>query len=144
METLNERIKELRKQKGWTQNQLAEKLYLSDKAISKWEVGEANPDISLLPQIASLFDVTIDYLLTGKIEGERISLDDMDQLKRLSYLIKKDDVENFVKYGYATFPNLKNGKTIFKSKIKYGKKNGYKFKAITVESKMQVHHGVQN
>ena len=39
METLNERIKSLRKEKGWTQLQLAEKLHVTDKAVSKWEVG---------------------------------------------------------------------------------------------------------
>ena len=44
METLNDRIKNLRKEKGWTQLQLAEKLNVTDKAVSKWEVGEANPD----------------------------------------------------------------------------------------------------
>ena len=42
METLNDRIKNLRKEKGWTQLQLAEKLNVTDKAVSKWEVGEAN------------------------------------------------------------------------------------------------------
>ena len=39
MDTLNERIKNLRKEKGWTQLQLAEKLNVTDKAVSKWEVG---------------------------------------------------------------------------------------------------------
>ena len=38
-DTLNERIKNLRKEKGWTQLQLAEKLNVTDKAVSKWEVG---------------------------------------------------------------------------------------------------------
>lgn len=67
METLNDRIKNLRKEKGWTQLQLAEKLNVTDKAVSKWEVGEANSDISLIVTIASLFGVSIDYLLTGKV-----------------------------------------------------------------------------
>ena len=39
MDNLNERIKNLRKEKGWTQLQLAEKLNVTDKAVSKWEVG---------------------------------------------------------------------------------------------------------
>lgn len=101
MNALNERIKELRKASGLTQLQLAEKLSVTDKAVSKWEVGEANPDITLLPSIAKIFGVTLDYLLTGKIEEEKISLDDMDSDRREEYLAKKDDAENFKKYGYA-------------------------------------------
>lgn len=99
MKTLNERIKILRKQKELTQSQLANELGVTDKAVSKWEVGEANPDITLLPKIAELFGVTIDYLLTGKTE-EKFSLDDMDEEKRAFYLIKKDDANAFEKYGY--------------------------------------------
>ena len=105
METLNDRIKQLRKEKGYTQNQLADLLGVTDKAVSKWEVGEANPDISLLVKISEIFGVTIDYLLTGKVEEPAISLDDMDDEKRALFLIKKDDAKNFEKYGYA-IPNL--------------------------------------
>ena len=100
METLNERIKQLRKEKGLTQSQLADALGVTDKAVSKWEVGEANPDISLLAKISEIFGVTIDYLLTGKVEEPAISLDDMDAEKRALYLAKKDDLDNFVKYKY--------------------------------------------
>ena len=99
METLNERIKKLRKEKGLTQSQLADKLGVTDKAVSKWEVGEANPDISLLVNLANIFDVSVDYLLTGKVE-ESISLEDMDEHKRALHLIKKDDLGLFEKYGY--------------------------------------------
>lgn len=101
MEALNERIKTLRKEKGLTQSQLADELGVTDKAVSKWEVGEANPDITLLAKLAEIFGVTIDYLLTGKVE-ETISLDDMDDEKRALYLIKKDDASAFEKYGYTS------------------------------------------
>jgi len=107
MKTLNERIKNLRKDKGLTQLQLADMLSVTDKAVSKWEVGEANPDISLLPKISQIFNVTLDYLLTGKVEEEQISMDDMDPEKRIHLLIKKDDVENFHKYGYDAIPNYR-------------------------------------
>jgi transcriptional regulator with XRE-family HTH domain len=59
-------IATLRKEKGWTQKQLAEKLQLSDKAISKWESNKGTPSIEFLPEIAMLFDVTTDYLLKGE------------------------------------------------------------------------------
>lgn len=100
METLNDRIKQLRKEKGLTQSQLADLLGVTDKAVSKWEVGEANPDISLLVKLAEIFGVTIDFLLTGKAEEPTISLDDMDTEKRALYLAKKDDLDNFIKYKY--------------------------------------------
>lgn len=59
------------------------------------------PEISQLPALSKLFDVSIDFLMTGKID-EMISLDDMDSVKRMFYLIKNDDVENYIKYGYLS------------------------------------------
>ena len=55
---------ELRKSKGWTQTELAEKINYSDKSVSKWERGEAVPDLKILTQLAELFDVTLDFLTT--------------------------------------------------------------------------------
>lgn len=57
-------ISELRKTSGMTQNDLAEKLNYSDKAVSKWERGESIPDVSVLKAIADNFGVTVDFLLT--------------------------------------------------------------------------------
>lgn len=56
-------IAELRLKNGLTQLDLAEKLNYSDKAVSKWERGESLPDITVLMQIAGLFDVTLDWLV---------------------------------------------------------------------------------
>ena len=58
-------ITELRKSKQWTQLELAEKLNYSDKTISKWERGEAIPDAYVLTQMAEIFGVTVDYLLSS-------------------------------------------------------------------------------
>lgn len=55
---------ELRKSMHLTQAELAEKLNYSDKAVSKWERAESIPDVAVLKQIADLFGVTVDYLLT--------------------------------------------------------------------------------
>ncbi len=57
-------ITDLRKATGLTQLELAEKLNYSDKAVSKWERGESLPDVAILKQIADLFHVTMDYLVT--------------------------------------------------------------------------------
>lgn len=54
-----------RKEKGLTQIQLAEQLNVSNRAVSKWENGDGFPDISLLPDIAGVLEITIDELLTG-------------------------------------------------------------------------------
>ena len=64
MENLNERIKCLRKDRGWTQLQLAEKLNVTDKAVSKWEVGETCPDITMLVPLAHALGVSVDELLS--------------------------------------------------------------------------------
>ena len=63
---IGDTIAKLRKAKGWTQIELAEKLQVSDKAVSKWESNKGAPSIEFLPAIAELFDVTLDYLMTGK------------------------------------------------------------------------------
>lgn len=60
---------ELRKEKGYTQKQLAEKLFVSDKAVSKWERGLSLPDITLLGPLAEILGVTVTELL----QAQRIS-----------------------------------------------------------------------
>ena len=60
----NEKLQNLRKQKGLTQQDLAEKLFVSRTAVSKWESGKGYPNIESLKQIAKLFDITIDELLS--------------------------------------------------------------------------------
>ena len=99
--TIGDRIKELRQKANLTQAQLAEKLGFTSQTVSNWESGTREPDIAALAQLSSLFNVSLDYLLLGKQE-ETITLDDMDAEKRLSLLIKKDDVKNFKKYEYQT------------------------------------------
>ncbi len=62
-ESIAENISTYRKQAKLTQVELAEKLNYSDKAVSKWERGEAIPDIIILKQIADLFGITVDDLI---------------------------------------------------------------------------------
>jgi len=61
----NEKLQELRKQKGLTQEELAEALFVSRSAISKWESGRGYPNIDSLKAIAKFFGITIDELLSG-------------------------------------------------------------------------------
>ena len=62
----HEKLQELRKSKGLTQEELAEVLYVSRTAISKWESGRGYPSIDSLKCIANYFSVTIDDLLSGE------------------------------------------------------------------------------
>ena len=59
----SEKLQLIRKNKGLTQEELAEKLDISRQAVAKWESGQAYPDISNLIQISNLFNVTVDYLV---------------------------------------------------------------------------------
>ncbi len=61
--TFGQTMKKLRKDAGMTQEKLAELLSISQQAVSRWETEVAMPDISLLPPLATLFNVTTDYLL---------------------------------------------------------------------------------
>ena len=62
---LNQKLQELRKQKGLTQEELAKSLYVSRTAISKWESGRGYPSIDSLKEIAKFFSVTVDELLSA-------------------------------------------------------------------------------
>ena len=66
--TIGKRIAHLRKEKGLTQEELAQHMGISPQAVSKWENDQTCPDISALPKLARLFDVTVDELLSGKQE----------------------------------------------------------------------------
>lgn len=57
------RIKELRLEKGFTQKELARKLNTTNSAVCDWEKGRTQPDLQTLASIATLFDVSADYLL---------------------------------------------------------------------------------
>ena len=80
---IGQKIKELRQENNFTQEVLAEQLGVSPQAISRWENDTTYPDITLLPIIANMFDVTIDYLL------------DMDSYKKeeeLKKILLEDDI----------------------------------------------------
>ena len=62
----NEKLQQLRRQKGLTQEELAEELYVSRAAVSKWESGRGYPSIDSLKAIAKFFGVTVDHLLSGE------------------------------------------------------------------------------
>ncbi len=89
--TIGSFIAVLRKAAGMTQRELAEKLNVSDKAVSRWERDETLPDLTLIPVLAELFGVTSDELLRGqRILREEPPEDRREKsAKRLQYLLDK-------------------------------------------------------
>ena len=71
--SIGNNILKLRKINGWTQAYLAERLGITDKAVSRWESGQGYPDIELIPRLAELFCVTIDRLILGERKGIAIA-----------------------------------------------------------------------
>ncbi len=76
-----ELIFKLRTEKGLTQKQLADKLNVSDKAVSKWERGQGLPDVSLLPMLSAIFGVNIEGLLDGGLQSNSFSAGNMKKAK---------------------------------------------------------------
>ena len=71
----------LRKEKGLTQKELAQQLYVSDKAVSKWERGLSLPDISLLTPLAEILGVTVTELLRGeRLEEQTLPVEQVEEL----------------------------------------------------------------
>ncbi len=71
--TVGNNIARLRKENNMTQAELAEKLDVSPKTVSKWESGQGYPDITSFPGIASVFGVSVDYLMLGEKRGITIA-----------------------------------------------------------------------
>lgn len=100
--TFSQRLAKVRKDNGFTQSDVAEKLNVSFQAVSLWERGETTPEIDKLIDIASLYQVSLDWLLTGKTE-ERVLFDFHDSLS--DRLFNEDRMYTYVKT-YACIKNL--------------------------------------
>ena len=70
---IGEKILNLRKARGWSQEELAEHIGVSRQAVSRWESDSAKPDADKIIAICDLFGVSADYLLRDNYDGERIS-----------------------------------------------------------------------
>ena len=66
---LAEKIMELRKKKGWSQEQLGERLEISRQSVSKWESGASIPDLDKIVKMSHIFSVSTDYLLKDELES---------------------------------------------------------------------------
>lgn len=93
--TIGSFIAILRKANGMTQKELAEKLNVSDKAVSRWERNESAPDLMLIPIIAEIFGITADELLRGKRTSHRQTEETLSGKsdKQLSYLLSSNETK---------------------------------------------------
>lgn len=73
---LGEKIRELRNEKGLTQKDLADKLYVTAQAVSRWEKNEVEPSLKVLSELAKIFEVSIDELVTGESKEEEVAVAD--------------------------------------------------------------------
>ena len=84
---LSEKIQKLRKEQGLTQEQFAEQLFVSRTAVSKWETGRGTPSMESLKQIANLFHITLDQLLSTEEVVVIAENENKDNMKRFASYI---------------------------------------------------------
>lgn len=106
MMKIGENICTLRKAKNLTQQQIADSLGVSVAAVSKWESASAYPDIELLPKIANLFDVSVDYLLGYEMKETDITIDEhIDHALKLVYEKKSREAVEYMASVAVRYPN---------------------------------------
>lgn len=115
--SIGKRIAVLRNKMGLTQQELADRLFVTDKAVSKWERDGGEPNTQALIEMAKIFEVSVDYLLTG-IENEKIVIMSMTEKIAID-----DNVEDFKKVLYSELNRSdEKGTTILEYIYKYKSK----------------------
>ncbi len=85
--TLGERIQDLRKKNGYSQEKLSSKLHVSRQAVQKWEQNICEPSMESLTMLAGLFNVSLDYLLLGKEKEEREKTESKNTLTKTDIVL---------------------------------------------------------
>ena len=105
-----EKLKDLRKSRGLTQEELAEVLYVSRTAVSKWESGRGYPNIDSLKEISKYFSVTVDDLLSGEKILTLAEKENKSNIRNMcSFLFGSVDLISFVFIVLPLYPNVING-----------------------------------
>ena len=106
----NEKLQALRKSRGLTQEELAEALFVSRTAISKWESGRGYPSIDSLKEISKYFSVTIDELMTGEKLISIAEKENKSNIQKLCDLLTGIvDLFSFILIVLPLYPNPING-----------------------------------
>ncbi|WP_368490226.1 helix-turn-helix domain-containing protein [Clostridium sp. BJN0013] len=87
------RLKLLRKEKGLTQKELAQKLNMQNTAISKYELNQRKPDTETLLEIANFFNVSVDYLLGNSDDRTTLNPKENTSYEKISELVKENEIK---------------------------------------------------
>ena len=102
----SEKLLTLRKAKDLTQEQLAEKLDVSRQSVSKWESGQATPELEKIVEISAIFDVTTDYLLkSSEIDDLSVKTEMLEKQQQMMLLREQKNQRTFecVMYSVAVY-----------------------------------------
>lgn len=95
--SLAKKIISLRKEKGWSQEEFAEKMEVSRQAVSKWESGLSVPELEKVVQLSQLFGVTTDYLLKDDVE-ETSASQGAEKSDNAESMAQKGKAKNFLNF----------------------------------------------
>ena len=84
-------LKHLRKEKGMTQEQLAERFYVSSRTVSRWETGSNMPDLDVLIELADFYDVDIREIIDGERKSENMDNETKDTLKTVAKYVEEQN-----------------------------------------------------
>ena len=85
-------LKHMRKEKVLTQEQLAERFYVSSRTVSRWETGSNMPDVNMLIELADFYDVDIREIIDGERKGENMDKETKDTLQKVAaYATEKEN-----------------------------------------------------
>lgn len=93
---LSEKITLLRKQNGWSQEELAEKLGISRQSVSKWESAASLPDLDKIIKMSAIFNVSTDYLLKDEIKEIEYAKTDIPNEKNTAYNVSLEEANGFL------------------------------------------------
>lgn len=101
---LSENIRNIRKEKGMTQEALAEAIGVTTAAVSKWETGQSAPELGMLMELADFFEVSVDALLGHKLAADRRK-SKLDELETLANEQKFDEARELAQKLLRNYPN---------------------------------------
>lgn len=106
---LADKIIDLRKKAGWSQEELAEKLGVSRQSVSKWEGAQSIPDMNKILQLSDLFGVSTDYLLKDSMEAaEPLPATDDDKAEGTTF-VSMEEANAFIEYKQESAPRIALG-----------------------------------
>lgn len=106
---LADKIMELRKKNGWSQEELAEKVGVSRQSISKWESAQSVPDLNKILLLSKVFEVSTDYLLKDEIGEEECTNEIAEQSFQPKYYVSMEQANEFLDLKQLTAPRIALG-----------------------------------